>query len=176
MNWEQAKIKLIGIPCLCEEAQGRILFEATQKLPDNATILEIGAWKGYSTCAIGLACIGTHRHIYTIDNFCGIQANTNIPGTESYLDKFTENITRLELLEYVTAFVGKSEEYYASWDKPLDMLWIDGDHNIMQQDFDAFDKWLKVGGTLVMHDIYKGDNRNFAQGMQYHNNMGWKIK
>ncbi|MDD2338162.1 MAG: hypothetical protein PHD01_16510, partial [Geobacteraceae bacterium] len=51
--------------------QEEFLFNKIQSLPEDAVILEIGSFKGRSTVAMGYACMGTRRKIYSIDTWNG---------------------------------------------------------------------------------------------------------
>ncbi len=133
-----------------------VLFEQAKALPEGATLLEIGAYKGYTTCALALGCLGNGKHVWTIDTFIGNPENTDIQDSASYYDVFQKNIKAQGLSAYVTPLVGRSDKFYEGWSQPLDLLFIDGNHaqDIVQADLDAFFPWLKSGGYLFMHDVY----------------------
>lgn len=155
VNWEKAAKNLNGLGnqfCL-ELAQ--VLFDTVKALPDNALILEIGAYKGFSTCALAFACVGTGKRVMTIDTFIGNPTNTNLQDGENYYGEFLDNIKARDLQGYITPLIGRSEAFYAGWTFPLDLLFVDGDHRIMQEDLNAFFPHLKVGGILLMHDVYE---------------------
>lgn len=156
MNWQEVEKKLTGIEHQFTPSLARILFEHAQSLPDGAAILEIGAYKGYTTCALAYGCAGTNKRVWTIDNFCGNPANTDEEGATSYFHQFLKNIEARDLFGYIAPLVGRSEDFYAEWQRPLDLLFIDGNHApaIVQGDVEAFFPWLKPGGWLFMHDVY----------------------
>jgi len=185
MRWSEAREKLAGIENLFHPSQARVLFELVRRLPDGERILEIGAWKGYSTCALALGCTGTFKRITTIDTFAGIQENTNVQADVSYLNEFSRNVESVGLEDYVTVLVGRSEYFYQTWNELLGLLFIDGDHRLMRDDLEAFFPHLKHGGYLAMHDIYKSDRGNLANlwghtrelGRLHHTyNMVWGMK
>lgn len=156
MTWAEVERNLIGINHQFTLSLAHILFDCAQKLTDGATILEIGPYQGYTTCTLAYACLGTQKHIWTIDTFVGNPANTDIQDGESYYATFQKNIKTRKLSEYVTVLIGKSEEFYQSWNRPIHMLFIDGNHapDVVQGDVDAFFPWLTSGGWLFMHDVY----------------------
>jgi predicted O-methyltransferase YrrM len=153
MNWETAYEKIRNIGNQFSGDLAKVLFDEVTRLPDDAVILEIGALYGFSTCSMGCACVGTDRHVWTIDTFIGNPHNTNLQDGEDYYDVFTQNVRDCKLQDYITALWGRTERWYAWWQRPLDLLFIDGDHTIMQEDLDAFYPHLVTGGTLVMHDV-----------------------
>src|SRR5580658_8078269 len=52
-----------------EEAQW--LFNAALGLPDTSNLVEIGSYKGRSTCSLALGCQGTNKQVLAIDPFDG---------------------------------------------------------------------------------------------------------
>lgn len=156
MNWTEVEKKLAGIGNQFTPSLARVLFEHVLGLPEDAVILEIGPFEGYTTCALAYGCLGTDRHIWTIDTFCGRPENTELQDGKSYLGTFMRNIVTRGLEEYVTPLVGWSEEFYRRWGQPLDLLFIDGGHShaVVQGDLDAFFPHLKPAGYLFMHDVY----------------------
>ena len=50
-------------------------------------------------------------------------------------------------------FINKTSlEVARGWDKPIAVLFIDGDHNQAGQDFGAWEKYLVSGATILFHD------------------------
>jgi hypothetical protein len=61
-----------------------------------------------------------------------------------------------------------SAELGAKWNRPLRLLWLDGDHTYagVMQDLELFAPHLVDGGVLLMHDIlsaWPGPNRAFIE-------------
>lgn len=180
-KWAEAAKGLEGIGNLFSMRLAKVLFDAVNQLPDPATILEIGAFKGFSTIALAYACVGTQRRVMTIDTFIGNPENTNLQDGENYYGEFLDNIKACDLREYVMPLIGRSEIYYDGWAYPLDLLFIDGNHPIMQQDLDAFFPHLKAGGILLMHDV-ADDNETWRgvadklTDVHLVENLGWGKK
>lgn len=158
MNADELLLALGDMPGLLTREQAPILYNLVNGLADDAVVLEIGAFKGYSTCALAYACKDTRRHVWTIDTFVGNLANTNYQDGENYRAEFDQNVADRGLTELVTVLAGKSEEFYATWDKAIDLLFIDGNHWIMAQDLEAFLPHLRQDGWLVMHDVIPADD------------------
>lgn len=181
MKWEEAANGLKDIGNQFSMSLGKILFDAASGLPDPAMILEIGAFQGFSTCALAYACVNTQRRVMTIDTFHGNIKNTDLQDGESYYGTFLDNVRARNLQEYIMPLVGRSEIYYDGWAYPLDLLFIDGCHPIMQQDLDAFFPHLKAGGMLLMHDV--ADDNETWRGVKEQltdvhlfQNLGWGKK
>ena len=76
------------------EAEQKWLFEIAYHLPDHATIVEIGSWKGLSTSNLCLGCMNSHKKIYAVDTWQGI------PGLkEAYTTAVEMAIRNGELVE-----------------------------------------------------------------------------
>lgn len=154
--WSEVDKHLTGIHHQFTPSLARILFEHALGLPDGAAILEIGPYHGYTTCALAYGCVGTRKHIWTIDTFHGNPSDTDKQDGESYLGEFLRNIVTRGLEDTITPLVGWSEEFYLRWSRPLDLLFIDGNHanEVVQGDLDAFFPHLRADGWLFMHDVY----------------------
>ena len=141
--------------------QERWLFNAALQQDDGAVIVEIGSFLGRSTTAMAFACQGTNRRIYAIDTFKGNDSdfknglNAITWEGDDYLETFKANLRANDLLRYVTPIQGLSHAAGASWDKPIDFLFVDGSHEFddVMQDFSDFFPWLKPGGLIAFHDV-----------------------
>jgi len=122
----------------------------------KSTLVEIGAGLGASAVLM-LVSAPESTIIYSIDSFTG--------DTEKKFDVneglCRGNVSRtLDSLDMTGAFKRwhlynqTSHHAFQSWSKPIDFLYIDGDHRyeVVKQDFDDWFGYLKVGGTLLLHD------------------------
>lgn len=132
--------------------QERWFFGAAKSVRDNAVIVEIGSFKGRSTVSFGFGCIGSNKHIYAIDLFEGDGADY---GKGDFQRIFQTNIDRFGLGSYITAVRRHSLEVAAEWNKPIDILFIDGSHEYkdVKADFEAFYPHVKKNGIIAFHDI-----------------------
>ena len=62
----------------------------------------------------------------------------------------------------VTSIVSSSKKAAAKWNKPISLLWIDGDHRYkyVKTDFIKWEKHLITGGIIALHD-YNNEGRLF---------------
>ena len=143
---------------LVSPMQERWLFKAARSLRDQAIILEIGSFKGRSTCCLAYGCRGTGKHVFAIDTFEGNEADFFQRG---FFDEFSRNIEACGLTEYVTPLTGRSDEVAKLWERPIDLLFIDGSHRYedVLTDFRNFFDWVIPGGVLALHDV--GDGRGW---------------
>lgn len=56
----------------------------------------------------------------------------------------------------MVAVVGRSPVVARGWRTPLRLLFIDGGHTeeAAQRDFDGWARWVEVGGSLIIHDVF----------------------
>jgi len=141
------------------------LYLLAAHLPAPATVVEIGAWVGVSTCylGLGLRAAGGGK-IYAVDTFLGTTLNEVTRGAwkktvsrlgGSTLELFEQNIEALGLQEYVVAVVQTSAEAAQEWQGgELDLLYIDGDHvyEAVKLDYEGWADKVREGGWIVFHD------------------------
>lgn len=137
------------------EAHG--LFEIANLILSDSVVLEIGSWKGKSTCCIAS---GLKRGtINCIDPFncAGEEGSKKIyeanKGDTCLLQQFKKNVANIPSSVNIKVFRGYSNEFIGAI-KDIDFLFIDGDHSIegCKFDFCNFEKYLKKGGYLAFHD------------------------
>ena len=125
-TWEEIADSVLAVSGLLQPGQEQWLYEAARDLP-GGTILEIGPWKGRSTCALALGCQADpgpdhdRKHIYSIDPFLGESHDTNLLTADFFLDEFLDNLRRLGIYDWVTPLTGRSDMFYSIWRQPLAM-------------------------------------------------------
>jgi predicted O-methyltransferase YrrM len=137
---------------LVSPVQERWLFKAARALPDGAGIVEIGSYKGRSTCCLAMACRGTSKRIFAVDTFNG--NDVDFPFRD-FLPEFLANLERCGVREHVTPVQGWSSEVACSWREPVHLLFIDGSHEYedVMADFENFLPHVVPGGIVALHDI-----------------------
>jgi len=156
---------------LVSPVQERWLFRTARALPDGATIVEIGSFKGRSTCSLAYGCRGTNKHVYAIDTFSGNDVDFRprevllggrkegscapLSHDGDFFDDFLNNITKCGLTAYVTPIRGRSSEVGKTWDRPIHLLFIDGSHQYedVLKDFEIFYPHVAPGGIIAFHDV-----------------------
>jgi predicted O-methyltransferase YrrM len=152
--------------------EGRALYDAAVTYLRDGVGVEIGTYCGKSTVMLGAAAQQTGGVLYTIDHHHGSEEHQ--PGWEYHDTTMVDEVTGLfdtlptlrhtldaaGLDDHVVAVVGKSSLVARSWRTPLQLLFIDGGHTdaAAQQDFDGWARWVAVGGTLVIHDVFPDPN------------------
>jgi methyltransferase family protein len=137
------------------EGQERWLFEAAYYLPSAANIVEIGSFKGRSTCFLASGCRGTKKRVFAIDTFDGNDCDF---GYRNFFGEFSKNLQSCGLSDYVEPLVGISAEVAKTWNKPIHLLFIDGSHRYedISSDFEGFFPHVVPGGVIALHDVIEG--------------------
>jgi predicted O-methyltransferase YrrM len=137
--------------------QEEYLFNKVQSLPNDAIVVEIGSFQGRSTVAMASACIGTNRHIYSIDTWDG---NDSDFSERQFFEIWQENVEKNNLTQYVTPLRGYSHDVLSSWTeltegKAIDFIFIDGSHQYedVLKDFEMSFPLVKDGGWIAFHDV-----------------------
>jgi predicted O-methyltransferase YrrM len=133
-------------------AEAKWLFDTARSLRKDASLAEIGSFKGRSTCCLALGCRGTSKRVFAIDTFDG---GPDLEPCESF-PVFRQNLERAQLLEYVQPVQGISWEVAKTWTTPLDFLFIDGSHiyEHVMADFTSFFPHVVPGGIIAFHDVH----------------------
>ena len=117
------------------------------------TCVEIGSARGRSACHVGLALRENGRgKLWAIDPHRPTDWND-----DASVDTFgilTRNLGRLGLRRFVEVVRGDSVSAAASWTRPIDLLFIDGDHSYdgVKRDWEAFVPFVSPFGVVVFHD------------------------
>ena len=117
-------------------------------------IVEIGSARGRSTCAMALACKQNEQgHVYAIDPH-DLNPWTEI-GTGGQTEQFLRSRLRnYRLEEWCDIIVRTSREAAREWIRPIDLLFIDGDHSFdgVRDDFELFRPWMAPDSLVLFHD------------------------
>ena len=131
------------------------LYRTARSLKNLGVIVEIGSWQGRSTVCIAQGSKqGKHAQVYAIDSFTGSIENQR-PGLKVWtLDDFKNNLAKAGVADIVTTIVGTSEDAAKNWNKPIEFLFIDGDHEYaaVEKDFLLYSPHLIDGGIVAFHD------------------------
>ena len=79
-----------------------------------------------------------------------------VSGRVDTLAAFRRTMDAAELQDPIVAVVGHSTVVARNWRTPLQLLFIDGGHSedAANADFDGWARWVQVGGTLIIHDVF----------------------
>jgi predicted O-methyltransferase YrrM len=115
--------------------------------------LEIGSARGKSACAVGLALRrnGTGK-LYAIDPHS--PTNWNDSNSADSFAVMSDHITRAGIRDFVEIVRQTSAEAAKNWGRPIDLIFIDGDHSYegVKADWELFLPHISEFGVAVFHD------------------------
>lgn len=156
--FQRLKAKLEGVDGWLTESEGKYLYSLACHGPGRGALVEIGSWKGKSTIilATGSRAAGREK-IYAIDHHKGgtDQDELGYEGVDTEAE-FRQNIKAAGIEDHVIPMVMKSGEAVDRWEKPIRLLWIDGNHDYeaVKNDFLLWEPHVIKGGVIAFHDTY----------------------
>lgn len=128
-----------------------------KELTNNSKIVEVGCWKGRSTCYLAVEIINSHKDIklYAVDTWLGSDEHKNDPyvKTNTLYDLFMDNMK--PYLSVVTPMRMTSLEASEKFEnESLDAVFIDACHSYdcVLEDIKAWLPKVKTNGYLAGHD------------------------
>lgn len=156
--FDQLSIKFGTIQGFLSKFEGFVLYLFSNLGPGQGETVEIGSYKGLSTCWIAEGLKASQRGCVTaIDHFEGSAEHTDEEKKDLF-DIFTKNMSTQKLSEYVLPIKSSSEKAVQAWyengKKPIRLLFIDGDHSYegVKRDFELWSDLLVEGGIIGFHD------------------------
>jgi predicted O-methyltransferase YrrM len=157
-----------GISGWLTDEQARILYQRAAALPPGARIVEIGSYHGRSTIIFALAA--PDAEIVAIDPFAAGQIATRGRLRESDvgqsdLERFESNLERAGVRERVRLVRAFSSDALASVDGGIDLLYVDGAHDLRSalSDIRGWGARVRDGGTMLVHDSFSAIGVTLAE-------------
>jgi MMP 1-O-methyltransferase len=164
--WEATR----KVPGHLTEKEARFLGLLAACVPAKGTIVEIGSFKGRST--VMLAKVASHYGggpVVAIDphNSPILFDHRANPDASSYRD-FLDSIQSAGVAAHVEPHAEYSNAVAKSWNRPIRILWIDGDHTYegAKSDLDGFFPYVEPLGVVAFHDalnVFPGPIRVFVE-------------
>jgi MMP 1-O-methyltransferase len=174
-NWRWIKLSH-QIQGWLTDAEAAELFHLAKYLtPANApVVVELGSWQGKSSVVLAGGLFGKRdANLYCIDPF---GRDESAEYQEKYYDPllaqesqdveqiFATNMRKSGVDQIVSAMKGYSFEFAGSWSAPIDLLFIDANHEYeaVARDFQMWMPHVKRGGIVAFHDangVWPGPTR-----------------
>lgn len=166
-RFEELSNRFGTIPGWTPDEAGYALYCCAKYLEVEGECVEIGSWKGRSTC-----WIAEGDFVTAIDTFDGGEMLKD-EANGSTFDEFIRNIESRGLYEKVKAIKWDSSYTGKWWNAPVKMLFIDGNHTYegLKKDWEAWRKHL-VNGAVVFFDDVGG---NYAGAQQYFEEQNFNV-
>jgi hypothetical protein len=173
--WNKAK----DVEGYIGDREFRALCMLAAAAPPGGVTVEIGSFKGKST--VGVASIAEAYNlgpVISIDpHNQPAETDPDLPATGTSFDDFQSAIQTAGLQSRVEAHRAHSREVAVGWNRPIRLLWIDGDHTYRgaKLDFDLFTPFLIDGAIVAFHDTlheFEGPIRVFVEDMLRSDNFG----
>jgi predicted O-methyltransferase YrrM len=152
------------------ENEARFLGLLAACVPARGAIVEIGSFKGKST--VMLASVAAH---YGLGPVVAIDPHTapsktdpRIAAGSSTFEEFLASVRTAGLERHIEIHRAYSRDAAKGWNRPIRLLWIDGDHTYggAKEDFDLFAEHLARDGVVALHDAlnaFEGPIRVFVE-------------
>ncbi|MEM7394052.1 MAG: class I SAM-dependent methyltransferase [Verrucomicrobiota bacterium] len=148
-TWQDIETLIKEIPEeTCGGNQPEFVYQLSRDTTGKGEVVEIGTNVGKTTIAMSFAQKEKQGNpIYTVD----IYQHRDIEG----------NLERAGVSDYVHRIISSSSSAGWTWDKPVELLWIDGDHCHIGAavDIKAWMKHVVPGGRIALHD-YPGHRQS----------------
>lgn len=142
-------------------------------------VLEIGSFKGKSTIILAKSSeLAGDGFVNAVDPMTApSETDPDLKGDESSFADFSANIQSHGVADRVRLNRMFSWELAKTWNAPLRLLWIDGDHTCegTRVDFEGFAPHLSDGAIVAIHDVlheFEGGIRVFMENILLSPNFG----
>ena len=147
---------------IVDEIEGWLPLEEAEYLRLAArsaigSIVEIGCYRGRSTAALALGALessGSIQKVYSIDphdEFTG-----QLGGAFGPIDRvhYYRNVLRAGVAEHASLINLPSQNVAQIWEKPVGLLFVDGDHRYeaVRKDVDCWLPHVVAGGAIIFDD------------------------
>lgn len=134
------------------EAEAELLYRLACGVKALGIVVEIGAYQARSTCALafGASDKGDGARVYSVDLHPSYEAG-GTQFSEKDNQAYYANIAHYELGDIIRTINLPSEQVVICWTDPIDLLWIDGNHEAEQVRYDWYG-WSWHADLVALHD------------------------
>jgi hypothetical protein len=155
MPWRSPMDRVLAVEGMLSEAEIKALMSHAAEVRSSDCIVEVGSYRGRSATALALgARRGDGAPIFAIEpheSFTGVLGGEFGPPDRV---AFFRNLLRAGVVEQVRLVNLSSEAVSPGWNRPVGLLWLDGDHSLegVWRDFDAWFDHLAKDAVVAFHD------------------------
>ncbi|WP_392541967.1 class I SAM-dependent methyltransferase [Oryzobacter telluris] len=140
---------LDAVPGWLTLAQAVDLWDAVAAAPAHPVVVEVGSHHGRST--VVLASARTDVRVTAVDPF----VTARLFAGPSVREAFEATVRRFDVTDRVHLRVTTSRAARAGWSGPVDVVYVDGKHDVLTVGDDL--RWVdhvRGGGTVLVHDAF----------------------
>jgi predicted O-methyltransferase YrrM len=120
----------------------------------TADIVEVGCYRGRSTIALCVGSADNGRSVHSVDphrSFVDVYGGTYGPIDR---ENYYRNLLSSGMAQRASLINLTSEQAGRTWESPIGLLYIDGDHSYtaVRRDVEIWTPHVVPGGLLVFHD------------------------
>lgn len=168
-----------GIEGYLTPREARFLCLLAVVATTSGDVLEIGSYKGKSTVVLAKSVrFAGGDGIVAVDPL-SLPSSTdpNMRDKCALPEQFRKTLVEHDVDSIVEFHQMCSHELGRMWDRPLRLLWIDGDHTYpgAKADFQTFRRFLNPGAIVAFHDVlhgFDGPVRVFCDELLFSNQFG----
>jgi MMP 1-O-methyltransferase len=134
--------------------EAKLLYDLARQV-QSGCIVEVGAYRGRTTVALGRGSLDGHRvPVFTIEphqTFTGVLGGRFGPADAG---AFYQAVLTTGCYHVVRLVSLSSEQVAPGWRLPVALLWIDGDHRYegVRRDFESWRPHLSADARIVFDD------------------------
>ncbi len=135
--------------------EGELLYNLAKNCCGKGVIVEIGSWKGKSTTWLAKGSkAGKKVKVYAIDPHTGSSEHKKMYGQVLTYAEFRTNMKNASVSDIVFPIVKTSAEAAKNFDRPVELIFIDGAHEyeLVKLDFESWFPKIAEGGIMAFHD------------------------
>lgn len=147
--------KVMSIEGYLKKQEAECLVENAKNAKKGGVIVEIGSYRGRSTCALAIGTKATNKMpVYAIEPHEQFIGEYGGVYNSNDRQEFFKNILKLGHTDIVRLVNVPSHTIVKCWDKKISFLWIDGDHRYtaVKKDLLSWSKFIIRGGKIALHD------------------------
>ena len=140
-----------AVPGWLTRDQGRLLHDEAVRLGPGSVALEIGSHQGRSTIVLAAALVGRSSRLIAMDPF----VEGRLFGGTPTRTKFEQHVREAGVADNVELVPDYSTRARPTWERPLDLLYIDGKHDYWTVSDDL--RWaahLPQDAAVLIHDAF----------------------
>ncbi len=135
-------------------AELKLLYDLASRVRHNC-IVEVGSFVGRSTIVLARGSMAGHGvAVYAVDPHEAVRGALGIEYGPQDRAAFFANLLQAEVTEVVRPIGLASIAAARAWERPIAMLFVDGDHHYdaVRADFEAWSPHVISGGAILFHD------------------------